>query len=332
MHSHTRTHALTHPQDPWANVRDSADVFVLAHIFGWVVKAFIVRDWALLWVWSLTWELTEVSLQHVLPNFKECWWDHWVLDVTTCNLIGAAIGMALCKHFEGRRYDWMGLSSTPLPRGKLMRVIAHVTPFQWMSHRWEVLSSWRRMLYVIAPIVYGNLMELLLFLLKFNLWLTPSHPVVVVRMAVVANYQMLAMREWYDYMVGNEEAALGRRDRDTVRIGSDLWLSFAATGVEALMMLKFWVLDPDQYGAVARYNPAAAARPDVPAPRTVARCWAVSLVAFVAWAFAFFGSGGQAPKPPRSRLARAAVNALLAASAAPLLLLYALDFADTFAL
>lgn len=33
------------------------------------------------------WRLT-VDLQHMLPNFNECWWDSWVLDVLVCNSFG----------------------------------------------------------------------------------------------------------------------------------------------------------------------------------------------------------------------------------------------------
>ncbi len=30
--------------------------------------------------------------QHMLPNFNECWWDSWVLDVAVCNFAGG------CRH------------------------------------------------------------------------------------------------------------------------------------------------------------------------------------------------------------------------------------------
>lgn len=99
--------------DPWANARSAADVFVVCHVLGWVAKAFIVRDWVTLGVLSISWELAEVSLQHVMPNFKECWWDHWLLDVLGCNLLGAAAGMMLCRHFGMRMYNFMGVPPAP---------------------------------------------------------------------------------------------------------------------------------------------------------------------------------------------------------------------------
>ena len=32
--------------------------------------------------------------QHLLPNFNECWWDRWLLDVLICNNIGIVAGEA----------------------------------------------------------------------------------------------------------------------------------------------------------------------------------------------------------------------------------------------
>ncbi len=51
-------------------------------------QALVIRDWAMLWVLSIGFELMELTFQHMLPNFNECWWDSWVLDVAVCNLLG----------------------------------------------------------------------------------------------------------------------------------------------------------------------------------------------------------------------------------------------------
>ena len=52
------------------------DLFVLAHFFGWLIKAMVIRDWRLLWVLSILFEWMEITFRHILPNFWECWWDH----------------------------------------------------------------------------------------------------------------------------------------------------------------------------------------------------------------------------------------------------------------
>lgn len=41
-----------------------------------VFQALIIRDYWLLTVISVLFEVLEYSLEHQLPNFSECWWDH----------------------------------------------------------------------------------------------------------------------------------------------------------------------------------------------------------------------------------------------------------------
>ena len=67
---------------------------------GWVCKALILRDSAMLWTLSIGFELMELTFQHMLPNFNECWWDSWILDVALCNFIGI----------------WAGMKARPRPR------------------------------------------------------------------------------------------------------------------------------------------------------------------------------------------------------------------------
>lgn len=53
-----RIYASDHPDGPFANVLDVLfDRFVLAHFFGWFAKAILLRDWRLIVVSSLLWEI-----------------------------------------------------------------------------------------------------------------------------------------------------------------------------------------------------------------------------------------------------------------------------------
>lgn len=36
----------------------------------------ILRDWWLCTIISIMFEVLEYTLEHQLPNFSECWWDH----------------------------------------------------------------------------------------------------------------------------------------------------------------------------------------------------------------------------------------------------------------
>ena len=78
-----------HPSgDPFFNVTDRIDIFVIAHSLGWFVKAFIIRDLGVSWICSILFEIIELCFAHLLPNFNECWWDSVIFDVFGCNLIG----------------------------------------------------------------------------------------------------------------------------------------------------------------------------------------------------------------------------------------------------
>ena len=81
------------PGDPWHNVKDKVDIFIVAHLMGYWCKTLIFRDWWLTTVISIMFEFMEYSLEHQLANFSECWWDHWILDVTICNGGGTILGI-----------------------------------------------------------------------------------------------------------------------------------------------------------------------------------------------------------------------------------------------
>ena len=57
--------------------------FLLTNIF----QALIIRDYWLLTVISVLFEVLEYSLEHQLPNFSECWWDHVSLVYITCRSV-----------------------------------------------------------------------------------------------------------------------------------------------------------------------------------------------------------------------------------------------------
>ena len=75
------------------------DEFFVAHVLGWFGKALAIRDWRLLWTYSVLFEVCEVTFKHLLRNFNECWWDAIVLDVLVCNLFGMFCGMKATEYF-----------------------------------------------------------------------------------------------------------------------------------------------------------------------------------------------------------------------------------------
>ena len=112
------------PEDPFHNVNEKFDVFIFAHSFGYWCKTLIFRDWWFTTVISVMFEFLEYSLEHQLPNFSECWWDHWILDVVVCNGGGTVLGMLTLKYLSMKTYNWRGLWNIPTYRGKIKRIIA----------------------------------------------------------------------------------------------------------------------------------------------------------------------------------------------------------------
>lgn len=73
------------------------DIFVPCHLLGWMAKGLILRQYLISWIMSLYWEITEIFYSALLPNFAECWWDQWIMDVLICNGLGIWIGVEMSK-------------------------------------------------------------------------------------------------------------------------------------------------------------------------------------------------------------------------------------------
>jgi phosphatidylserine synthase 2 len=120
------------------------DGFVVAHAVGWFCKTLIIRDFWMTNVLSVTFELLEYSLEHQLPNFSECWWDHWILDVLVCNFGGIWLGNKALKVLENKEYNWIGIRNQMGYKNKMRRVIAQFSPYSWVSFAWKPNTSIRR--------------------------------------------------------------------------------------------------------------------------------------------------------------------------------------------
>ncbi len=68
---HTHTHTSSYCE------LESYALFLTTMLICFTLpQMLIVRDWFLLTVLSIGFELLEYTLQVHLPNFGECWWDH----------------------------------------------------------------------------------------------------------------------------------------------------------------------------------------------------------------------------------------------------------------
>ncbi|ORZ36429.1 phosphatidyl serine synthase-domain-containing protein [Catenaria anguillulae PL171] len=246
------------PSNVWAQM----DEFVLAHVIGWYGKSIILRDYWFCWILSVMFEVCEYSLQHQLPNFAECWWDHWIVDVLICNWLGIYLGMKTCEYLEMKGYSWRGFHELTTTRSKMRRAVAQFTPHSWTKFEWGSTKSFKNYLAVIGLLFFVLLAELNAFYLKFILWIPPSHPLNSARLLLVFLCGIPAVREAYQYLM----------DPTCKRFGTHAWLAVACVCTEVLICVKY---DPHlMFGT--------------PFPTHVVRFWAVlvaALVVYPIWQF-----------------------------------------------
>ncbi|KAJ7704211.1 phosphatidyl serine synthase-domain-containing protein [Mycena metata] len=242
---------------------NALDIFCVAHTLGWFGKAMILRDYWFCWILSIAFELAEYSLQHQLPNFNECWWDHWILDVLLCNWIGTYVGMKTCQYFEVKPYSWRGLRATRGLRSKARRVISQFSPHDFTSFQWGPARSFANYFSVVLLLAVFLAAELNPFYLKSLLWMEPDHPIVILRLVFIFLCALPAVRELFQYVNDSRRA---------VRMGQHVWLLLATVATEDLVIIKW---SKGQFPA--------------PLPRAVKWGWGVGLGILVLYPIVQFG-------------------------------------------
>ncbi|KAG0452290.1 hypothetical protein HPP92_025776 [Vanilla planifolia] len=190
----------------------------------------MIRNQSLLWVLSVGFELMELSFRHMLPNFNECWWDSIILDILVCNWIGIWAGMYTVRYFDGKTYEWVGISRQPNIISKVKRTLGQFTPARWDKDEWHPMLGPLRFVQVLSLCVVFMAVELNTFFLKFCLWIPPRNPVVVYRLILWWLIAIPTIREYNNYL----------QDRKPVKkLGAFCWLSLAICIVELLICIKF---------------------------------------------------------------------------------------------
>ncbi|XP_073110356.1 CDP-diacylglycerol--serine O-phosphatidyltransferase 1 isoform X3 [Elaeis guineensis] len=226
-----RIYVPENPKSRFNNVYETLfDEFVLAHIFGWWGKAIMIRNQPLLWVLSVGFEFMELTFRHMLPNFNECWWDSIILDILICNWFGIWAGMRSVRYFDGKTYEWVGISRQPNIIGKVKRTLGQFTPARWDKDEWHPLLGPWRFIQVLSLCIVFMTVELNTFFLKFCLWIPPRNPLVVYRLILWWLIAIPTIREYNTYL----------QDRKPVKkVGAFCWLSLAICIVELLICIKF---------------------------------------------------------------------------------------------
>jgi len=224
--SHCELYTPDDPSSSFRNVMDTVnDEFVLAHVLGWFAKTLLLRDAYLCIFLSVMFEVWEMTLQHQLPNFAECWWDHVILDILICNNVGIIVGMITCRYlFRMKEFNWTGLWATK--QGKIVRSFI---PTSFDEYNWEFLKSWKRFVSVLLLCIAVSIIELNAFYLKYILWVPPPHPLNVLRLCLWLFMGLPALREYYQFV----------SDPKCQKMGSMTWLCTLVFCTEGLICIKF---------------------------------------------------------------------------------------------
>uniref|UniRef100_A0A7S2TVZ1 L-serine-phosphatidylethanolamine phosphatidyltransferase n=1 Tax=Lotharella oceanica TaxID=641309 RepID=A0A7S2TVZ1_9EUKA len=192
------------------------------------MKAIVIRERLILWHMSVTWEFVEMSLSYKLPNFAECWWDHWVMDVLVCNGVGIEVGIWMCRYLEVKEYKWLSVFDHPTFFGKLNRTILQFTPESWIRVEWNCFKSTRRYLEIHYLMIAFQLIDLNSFFLKRLLWVPTKHYMNACRLLLLCTLGLVVIRQYY--------VLISHPTYD--RIGLHSWLFYLILITEMLVIFK----------------------------------------------------------------------------------------------
>lgn len=227
-----RLYAADQP-NPFQNIENQIfDRFVIAHAAGYALKALILRDWMLVWIVSVLFEVLEVTFQHMYPNFNECWWDHLILDVFGCNLVGMIVGMKLVQYMGTHHFNWTGRRVETIHGyfGKMQRVALQFTPRTFESYDWHVFQSWRRFAVAVSVVFILLLGELNGFFIKSTFHIPIKSHINLYRLFFWVFMTYMATFELHRYAEGKSR-----------RIGVNSWLGGSLVILETLLVVKHTV-------------------------------------------------------------------------------------------
>ena len=252
--------AHLHPAECGINfvniARQLKSIWFTAHVLGWWGKMCLLRDWQMCMIYSISFEVVELSLVWLIPEFEECFWDSIFMDVLGANMIGMYLGHLTLQYLACRKYDWEPENDN----GPIWHHIKHLarkfTPFSWSNYEWPKDSkSW----WLSSACWFGALvMEFNSFLLIHGLIIRPSHWFNTARLITLGAIGLSAVPEFYEYVRGQTE-----------RIGHNSWIMFTIIALELLLGY--------------RYGKGGRSYGQLSPPRDIVNCWVSFLVLWTLW-------------------------------------------------
>lgn len=229
---------------------NSLDVFAWGHFIGWTTKALLVRHYGICWTISITWEITEMYFAHLLPNFIECWWDAYVLDVLVCNGLGIYFGMWICRKLDMRKYNWERFKDVHSTTGRIQRVVLQFTPNVSRTCWLEPKCSYVRIVAVTFLVIFWQITELNTFFLKHIFEIPPAHQLSVLRLVLISLIVAPSIRQYYSRCTDTRVKTLGCQCKIfglimltelsiCIKFGADLFAQTQIQSIFAWLVIQF---------------------------------------------------------------------------------------------
>jgi hypothetical protein len=226
-------------------------IWFLAHCLGWFAKMLMLRDFKVCIVYSSVFELTELTLQFLVPEFQECWWDSLILDWLVANtLIGMVSGWMTLQLLNVGQLVW---SPCEHQVGMLPRLLGLFMPSSWSKYEWNPGNDPVTMLLCAVIWIVMAVGEVNSFFLMSILQLPRDHWFNSARQVLLCFCAVPAVEEWYEYTrhsrrhyLGNTKASQAAWDEYLAqykgrqpRIGHFTWLLGITVCVETVCILKY---------------------------------------------------------------------------------------------
>lgn len=257
---------LSTREKPFLFVSTAFDVFILAHFLGYFIKTLLLRDWRVATVLSIGFEVIEVTFQHLLPNFKECWWDHLLLDAFLCNGGGTLLGIFVLRKLHAKEYNWVALRDIEGYKKKTVRIFGQLGPRSFDLYEWNIFYTPKRFLFFMMILLMMFIQELNCFTMKHILRMPPKHHLVILRLVLWAFVGMPSLREAYAY--------INTADQKSARIGTTAWVAITILILETIFIAKL-ALEGKYFQEQM--------------PIYIALPWMIAIFLFMLWFVLFFG-------------------------------------------
>ena len=157
----------------------------------------------------------------MLNNFKECWWDHLIVDTLGCNLLGIVVGFYIIDLFKLERYRW-SLRDAPLQTSTWNQIKHFFT--HWDLSQLEVKSfssvkKYLQLLWYFTFVYYS-----LIYRFKLMTWMCSFWSISIRFLpTTISLSQELLLLDCYVWMLLNSTIGFWFRERGSWK-STVLWL------------------------------------------------------------------------------------------------------------